>query len=689
MGLSSIFLQITVLRQLLSTFSGNELNIGITLSVWLVTVGIGSYTGWRLRYEKAFAVSFLAVALLSQPTIILINAIRPILSLEIGETVSITATLASTVLSLLPLCLVLGFQFPLAVSHLKGSTTKVYSVEAAAAFIGGALFTFAVSGRMNSHLLAGAISAVNILAALYLIRKKSILLFFLVPLFLYYGAFETALLSQWKGMTLINKIESRYGEIAVTRMKGQSNIYLSGKLEFSYPDPQTEELKAHLPMSVHPDPKQLLVIGGSPAVLRELLKYDVEKIDFVEIDPALTRASLDLLDAEDREVLKDKRARIITADARKYVKSQKGTAYDLIVLNLPEPATANINRFYTVDFFREAKAVLKGGGIIFLTLPAASGYIGKRMQLANGTIYNSLGNVFGHLEASSEEYGSTFASDSPLDINPKTLERRFSQRTVKTGYFHPYIFMDAFSPLKVSMVKSRLSAVNAVNTDLKPLAYLYNLMLWGEIHGGKIWSIFLELSGWQVLAGGMVIALFAAVFSRGKAESVYYSVFTTGYAGMAFSLIIILTYQAAYGYVYEMFGLLTATFMIGIATGAYIAGRIRRPLALLRFFNASLVALFISSPLFFKEEPLFYILSFLCGLFAGGEFAAANLYIEQEASRLAGRLYGIDLAGSFIGAFLTAILLIPLLGIQNAIVFIALLKALSFILLLTINYEKG
>jgi len=49
MGITSMLLQITVLRLLLSTFSGNELDIGITLSFWLIYVGLGSYMGRKIR----------------------------------------------------------------------------------------------------------------------------------------------------------------------------------------------------------------------------------------------------------------------------------------------------------------------------------------------------------------------------------------------------------------------------------------------------------------------------------------------------------------------------------------------------------------------------------------------------------------------------------------------------------------
>lgn len=100
MGITSILIQITVLRLLLSTFSGNELDIGITLSFWLTYVGLGSYTGGKIRLKHAFTLSFILVAILVQPTIFIIKAIRPVLSLEPGEVVSFTFTILSTALSL-------------------------------------------------------------------------------------------------------------------------------------------------------------------------------------------------------------------------------------------------------------------------------------------------------------------------------------------------------------------------------------------------------------------------------------------------------------------------------------------------------------------------------------------------------------------------------------------------------------
>lgn len=690
MGLSSILLQITTLRQLLSTFSGNELDIGITLSVWLIAVGIGSFTGHRLKFKNALAISFIIIALLSQPTILFTGLIRSFLTVEFGETVPLITTIIFTIISLLPLCLFIGFQFPLAVAYANGDSAKAYGLEAAGAFIGGALFTLLLSGRVDVSVLSAAVSIANLIIALLLFRNKLLFVLLLLPLIFYYGSDNINKTLQWKDAELINKVESRYGEIKVFKTKEQFNIYSSGKLQFSYPDLQTEELKAHLSMSVHPSPERILLIGGSPAVLRELLKYPVSGIEFVEIDPKIIEVSFSILSKEDREIIKDKRVRIITEDARKYIKSLLARDYDLVILNLPEPDTANINRFYTIEFFKEIRSVLNAGGIFSMNFPTSSGYISRRMQTANGSTYNSIRNVFKYTEVSSEEYGYIFASDSPVDTNPQSLGNRSSERMIETRYFRPYILEDAFSPLKTKMVGERLETVDAINSDLKPVSYLYNLMLWAEVHGGRALNNILELRTWQVSLAVIIVLLLITVTLRRKRQAVYYSTFTTGYSSMAFSMVIILTYQALYGYIYEMIGLLTAIFMLGIAAGAYAAKEIVRPLRWLQSLEVAACIIFLSAPLFFGREIFFYLLCLFCGVVGGMQFAAANIYMkEEDPVKVAGKLYAADLSGSFLGVFLTAIFMMPLSGVQNTLLFLVLIKGMSLILLLSIKHEKS
>lgn len=65
MGATPILMQVAMLRQLLSVFSGNELVIGIIHSVWLTAVGAGSFLGHKVKSSSAFSLSFFLVAILS------------------------------------------------------------------------------------------------------------------------------------------------------------------------------------------------------------------------------------------------------------------------------------------------------------------------------------------------------------------------------------------------------------------------------------------------------------------------------------------------------------------------------------------------------------------------------------------------------------------------------------------------
>jgi spermidine synthase len=679
MGITSMLLQITVLRLLLSTFSGNELDIGITLSFWLICVGLGSYIGRKVKLKHALAFSFISVALLCQPTALAIRLIRPALALEPGEIVSLTSVILATAASLLPLCFIIGIQFPLAVSYsgMRNAAGRVYGLEALGAFTGGLLFTFVISSRVNAFELCLLLSFLNILTALYISGRKTIVAFLILPLFFYFGFYRTLPSLSWPGMKVSQSLESRYGEISVVKVRDQSSVYANGHLLFSYPDSQSEEMNTHLPMTLHPSPSKILIIGGSPGTLKELLKYPVKRIDFVELDPKIVDVFMGLpAAADDIKAMRDKRVRIVIGDGRRYIKSVKDPSYDLVVLSLPQPSTASVNRFYTTDFFGEVRHVLKQGGVLSITVPQSTGYIGRRMQTATGSIYDSLARVFSHIEVTAQEYGGLFASDSAININPEILAKRFSRREIHTKYFSPYIFYDAFSLLNTGYVKQRLGEIETVNTDLHPSAYLYNLMLWAEVHGGKALYTLLGIRRWQaILAIALLLAVVSFASYGKKKRAIYFSVFTTGFAGMSFVLSVILVYQSLYGYVYEMIGILSATFMIGLWTGTTLIRHIKKPLTTLFILELATIVLAFVASVFFRAELLFYALILISGIITGSQFSAANASMNMPET--GGKLYAFDLIGSFIGALVPSVLVIPLFGIYDAMLLIAFVKFFS------------
>jgi spermidine synthase len=687
MGATSLIMQSICLRQLLSTFSGNELIIGISLAAWLVLVALGSFLGTKFTFKRAFGASFLLVALSAQPSVMFIMTVRPLAGFAPGEVIPLSVTILWTVLSMTVLCMAIGIQFPQAVGYLKGKAPEVYSLEATGAFGGGLVFTFLLAGTVDSYSVVSIISAINIAISCHLLRKKILLLLLIIPLAFSIGGLTILSSNQYGNMETAEKRESRYGELAVFKKDNQSSIYSSEKYLFSYPDPQTEEMKAHIPMSINPGATRILVIGGSPAVIREFLRFPVSRLDFVEIDRVLIDISKNILSAGDRQYLEDGRVRVLAMDARRFIKALSSPDYDLIVLNMPEPSSASTNRFYTVEFFEEVKSVLNDKGIFYLSLPTSSGYIGRRMQLANGSIYASIQRVFPYVAVSSEEYGIITASRHSMDTDPNVLITRSSLADAGTRYFRPYILRDAFDPLKVSMVKGRLKKIRTLNTDKRPVSYLYNLMLWSEIHGGTWLNIVLGLSEREIIILISIVFISVAIFFLKRKSIVPFALFTTGYVTIAFTLIVMLAYQAYAGYIYEKIALLTGTFMLGGAIGAYSARRPENPLFWLRTYDVFLLVLMMSALLIMKFEIIFYLLILGAGIFGGGQFAAAAVALRGTGmSSTAGELYAVDLAGSFLGSFLTAILTVPLIGMRMTILFLCIMKAVSFIFL--VRYRK-
>ena len=92
---------------------------------------------------------------------------------------------------------------------------------------------------------------------------------------------ERQLFSAQSEYQRIDVLESReFGKILVA----DGDLMLTEMDEFIY-----HEMISHVPMAVHPDVQQVLVIGGGDGgVVRELVKYEeIRQIDVVEVDPLL------------------------------------------------------------------------------------------------------------------------------------------------------------------------------------------------------------------------------------------------------------------------------------------------------------------------------------------------------------------------------------------------------------------
>lgn len=122
------------------------------------------------------------------------------------------------------------------------------------------------------------------------------------------------------------------------------------------------ESLVHPSLFIHPDPEDILIIGGGEgATLREVLKHPVKKAKMVDIDGEVVEIARKYLKF-DRGAFKDKRAEVIIEDGFKFLK-ETDDLYDVIIMDATDPGEEPSNPLYTEEFFNLCFNSLKKNGI--------------------------------------------------------------------------------------------------------------------------------------------------------------------------------------------------------------------------------------------------------------------------------------------------------------------------------------
>lgn len=147
---------------------------------------------------------------------------------------------------------------------------------------------------------------------------------------------------------------SEFGKVLVI----DGFVMLTEKDEFIY-----HEMITHVPMSVNPNMKSILVIGaGDGGTVRELTRYkSVEKIDMVEIDKTVVDVCMEHI-PQTASKLNDNRVNLYFEDGLKFVKT-KTNEYDLIIVDSTDPIGPGFELF-TQEFYENCFNALKEDGIL-------------------------------------------------------------------------------------------------------------------------------------------------------------------------------------------------------------------------------------------------------------------------------------------------------------------------------------
>ena len=691
-GVVSLLIQVTLIRQLLSVLSGNEIEIGITLAGWLLFYGAGSLAGGRWQANRLrLAASFLGAAVLIFPTVAVVRGVRPILGIPPGELLSFGTTLWVTIVTIAPLALVSGLQYPFAVALLadrEHAGPRTYTLETLGFFSAGLFFAFVLSTRVDAVLLATAVSCLLISVAGLLLKRPAMLALLALPIsaYLLWGSGVRAL--PYAPFALEELRESRYGELALVKSGQQLSLFWSGQFLYPVSDAQSDETAIHVAMSLHAEPAGVLVIGDAPARLPEFLKYPGMRVTYIIEDPTLYAMLRSYKETGLLSASTSPSVTILQTEARRFLRDTR-QRWDIVFLDMAPPATAAGNRFFTLEFFREIRRVLKPGGIFALRAMQGHGYLSPSATRVNQSVRNALERVFPEVVATSLEYGLVAASDRPVDTVPETLIRRFADRNVATRFVETYIFRDAFSSQvgPASILRTPEEFGKAVmNTDRRPVAYLFNLLHWAELQKSRLATAVLHTGARElVLLAGAVFLTAGALCSGARNPAVYLSTFSTGFVSLSLSMTLVLGFQAYFGHAYEAIALLTSAFMVGACLGSH--GSLRLPqthvLRYLAGVEFVLLLLCLGLPLLPHVRSAFYAANMTAGILTGTQFSLATRSLnggDQKAA--AAKLYGLDMVGSSAGALIAATVIVPVAGLSQTFLMLGLIKGASLIALL-------
>ena len=113
-------------------------------------------------------------------------------------------------------------------------------------------------------------------------------------------------------------------------------------------------------MAAHPNPKNVLIIGGGDGgVAREVLKHGIEQITIAELDQGVVDIVKKHFEGLEK-ALNDPRVKLIISDGKKYLEESQ-EKYDVIIMDLTDPEGPS-QYLFTKEFYQKVKEHLTEGG---------------------------------------------------------------------------------------------------------------------------------------------------------------------------------------------------------------------------------------------------------------------------------------------------------------------------------------
>lgn len=471
-GMCALGAEVIWTRLLSLMLGGTVYTFSIILAVFLVGLGIGSAAGSflsrgevRPRIALGVCQMLLAAAMAWSACMIAewmpFWPINPALSRSAWSTFQID--LVRCVGAILPATILWGASFPLALAAVSARehdaarlVAKVYAANTLGAIVGalGASLLLVVwIGTQHAQQVLMALCVVSGLLMLVRLESKrnatnfakqgapdwavaimiALAAFFIwsvpkVPWGLIaYGRYfitrvgETDLLYAGEGMN---------SSVAVTEsVNGSRNFHVSGKIEAStvQQDMRLQRMLGHIPGLLHPNPRSVLIVGcGAGVTAGSFVKYPgIEKIVICEIEPLIPQVVAQYFGAENYNVVKDPRVKIIFDDARHYVLTTP-EKFDIITSDPIHPYVKGAATLYTKEYFEMVRQHLNPGGLVTQWIPLYESDAAT-VKSEVGTFFNVFphGTVWGNDQIGAGYDLVLLGQADPMQIDLDVVQQRW------------------------------------------------------------------------------------------------------------------------------------------------------------------------------------------------------------------------------------------------------------------------
>jgi len=714
LGLSAIITQIVTIREFQSVLNGNELIYGLIFAVWMTITATGARLGKYLAKEKQLFVRIILLQfLLSLFPYLMIYFLR-FLRFQFsiyGVEINIPEVLIYIIIILIPFCIVSGALFTLFSVKLtnEGSKlSKAYFYETIGSIAGGLIFSFLLIFVLNVFQTLALLFVVNMIAIIVFsfsskqegintkdktVFQKSIVIISVILIllagipFLFNFDIQTKRFI-FKGQQILETKDTPYGNIVITKTAEQNNFFLDCTLLFSTGNLIDAEEAVHYALVQTKKHSNLLLIsGGVCGLIDEILKYNPTRIDYTEIDPELIR-----LGKKYTNFNKDNRVNIINEDARMFIK-KTDRFYDAVIIYLPEPSTAQLNRFYTYEFFSELKSRLSKSAVVTLSLPLTENYVSKEAADLNSSVYNTMKSIFKNVIVIPGGKNFYIASDKALSYKIGNL---VDSAGIENVYVNKYYYDEPSIKQRADNILKSINRKAGLNRDFFPITYYQQLLYWLSYFNINFYLLIALLS-----------LPFIFIFLRLKPIGI--GLFIGGFSAIGAELIIIFAFQFIFGNIYYMLSIIITAFMGGVAYGVFA---FKKSDSLKKFISSQfLLSIYTSllplALLFIKQISenylvsviMFIVLTFTGATFVGVQFSSAtgNIKIDLIIRKrkiptpfaIVSEAYSADLYGSALGALIISAVLLPWLGIMNLGIMLGVLNLLSvFVVIISSRNKK-